>query len=187
MPARSICSVMAVASLLAFNLPAQERGPIRFYGDGGVGVGRFIFLCASCGDEQTSLVPSFSAGVTLTRLDLDLGFNAIGWSHIGDRFTVLTVGTTYRPRWAPFFLGGGVGLSIRQFAGVCTTCGQTPGTPVLKSGATDAAAMVQFGARIAVGYRVGLEPFAQFSRLGAGAHSEGHANHLAIGIRIDGR
>lgn len=177
----------AFAMLIAVNVSAQERRPVRFYGDGGVGVGRFVFLCASCGDEQTSLVPSFSAGVTFTRVDLDLGLHAIGWSHVGDRYTVLTVGTTYRPRWAPLFLGGGVGISVRQFAGVCTSCGGTPGTPVLRSGSTDPAAMLQFGARIPVGFRVALEPFVQLSRLGAGARTERHADHLAVGLRIDGR
>ena len=59
---------------------------------------------------------------------------------------------------------------------------------MLRAAATSAAAMLQLGARIPVGYRVGLEPFLQLSRLGAGPLSESHASsHLAVGLRLDGR
>ena len=184
---RSISSFLAALALLPASVPAQES-PVRFYAHGGVGLGRFVFLCSTCGDEQTSLVPSASVGVTLTRTDLDLGLYAIGWSHIGDRYTILTVGTTWRPDGMPLFIGGGVGMTIRQYPGVCSSCRGGNGTPVLSKGAEyHTAAMLQVGGRIPVGYRVGLEPYLQLSRLGAGPLTDGHANHLAVGLRIDGR
>lgn len=179
--------LVAMLTLLHAHAEGQER-PVRFYAHGGVGIGRFVFLCTTCGDEQTALVPAASIGVTLTRTDLDVGLQAIGWTHVGDRYTILTVGTTWRPDWMPLFIGGGVGMTVRQFPGVCSSCRGGTGTPVLSHGADyHSAAMLQVGGRIPVAYRVGLEPFLQLSRLGSGPVAAGHASHLAVGLRIDGR
>ena len=184
----TLALTVAALALGAGRAEGQER-PVRFYAHGGVGIGRFVFLCSACGDDQTSLVPAASVGVTLTRVDLDVGLHALGWSHIGDRYTILTLGTTWRPDGFPLFLGGGVGMTVRQYPGVCSSCsGPGPGAPVLTRGADyHAAAMVQVGGRIPVGPRVGFEPFLQLSRLGAGPLTSAHANHLALGFRIDGR
>lgn len=163
--------------------------PVRPYAHGGVGVGRFVGLCPDCGPPQTALVPSASFGLSLTRIGLDVGLDAIGWTYIGDRYTVLTLGTTLRPRWMPLFFGGGAGFSFRQFPEVCSLCPGGPGTPVrLRGTDTDPAFMAQVGLRIPVDRRVGVEPFAQYSRMTGGAgDSPSYANHLMIGIRIDGR
>lgn len=184
---RGLAAAVTVLAFLPALADAQER-PVRFYAHGGVGVGRFVFLCSACGDEQTSLVPSASVGITLTRTNLDLGLHAIGWSHIGDRYTIVTIGTTWRPAGMPLFVGGGVGMTVRQYPGVCTSCRGGNGTPVLSKGADyHTAAMLQVGGRIPVGYRLGLEPYLQLSRLGAGPVTDSHASHLAVGLRIDGR
>jgi hypothetical protein len=174
---------------LAVASSAAQGPPVRPYAHGGVGVGRFVFLCAECGSPQTALVPSASFGLSFTRIGLDVGLDALGWTHIGDRYTVLTLGTTVRPRWMPLFFGGGVGFSFRQFPDVCSLCPGTPGTPVrIRATATDPAFMAQIGLRISVDRSVALEPFAQYSRMtGAGGASAGYADHLMVGIRIDGR
>jgi hypothetical protein len=168
---------------------AAQGPPVRPYAHGGVGVGRFVGLCADCGSAQTALVPSASFGLSLTRIGLDVGLDALGWTHIGDRYTVVTLGTTVRPRWMPLFLGAGVGFSFRQFPDVCSLCPGAPGTPVpIRGTATDPAFMAQIGLRIPVDRGVGVEPFAQYSRMpGAGGAEAGYANHLMVGIRIDGR
>jgi hypothetical protein len=167
---------------------AAQGPPVRPYAHGGVGIGRFVFQCSGCGSPQTALVPSASFGLSFTRIGLDVGLDVLGWTHIGDRYTVVTLGTTLRPRWMPLFLGGGVGLAVRQYPEVCSSCPGTPGTPVrLRASSTDPALMVQFGLRIPLAYRVALEPFAQYSRLtGIGLPQE-HADHLMVGIRVDGR
>ena len=170
-------------------LPLAAQGPpVRPYAHGGVGIGRFVFQCAECGSPQTALVPSASFGLSFTRIGLDLGLHALGWTHIGDRYTVITVGTTIRPRAIPVFFGAGGGLVVRQYPEVCSSCPGTPGTPVLLRGSsTDPAFMAQLGVRIAVAYRVAIEPFAQYSRLtGIGLPRE-RGDHLTIGIRVDGR
>jgi hypothetical protein len=170
-------------------LPLAAQGPsVRPYAHGGVGIGRFVFQCAGCGSPQTALVPSASFGLSFTRVGLDLGLHALGWTHIGDRYTVITLGTTIRPRAIPVFFGVGGGLAVRQYPEVCSSCPGTPGTPVLLRGSsTDPALMAQLGVRIAVAYRVAIEPFAQYSRLtGIGLPRE-RGDHLTVGIRVDGR
>jgi hypothetical protein len=170
-------------------LPLASQGPpIRPYAHGGVGIGRFVFQCAGCGSPQTALVPSASFGLSFTRIGLDLGLHALGWTHIGDRYTVITLGTTIRPRAIPVFFGVGGGLSVRQYPEVCSSCPGTPGTPVLLRGSsTDPALMAQAGVRIALAYRVAIEPFAQYSRLMGIGLPRDHADHLTVGIRVDGR
>jgi hypothetical protein len=180
-----------LAALLAGGtvLPLSAQGPpIRPYAHGGVGVGRFVFQCAGCGSPQTALVPSASFGLSFTRVGLDLGLHGLGWTHIGDRYTVITLGTTIRPRAIPVFFGVGGGLAVRQYPEVCSSCPGTPGTPVLLRGtSTDPALMAQLGVRIAVAYRVAIEPFAQYSRLtGIGLPGD-RGDHLTVGIRVDGR
>jgi len=183
--------LLAAVLILGFGVAssAAQGRPVRPYAHGGVGVGRFVGLCSECGPPQTSLIPSASFGLSLTRIGVDVGLDAIGWSHIGDRYTVLTLGTTLRPRWMPLFIGGGVGFSFRQFPDVCSSCPGTPGTPArIRATATDAAVMAQIGLRIPVGRGVGLEPFAQLSRMPGGlGDSPGYANHVFVGLRIDGR
>lgn len=165
---------------------AAQGPPVRPYAHGGVGVGRFVGLCPDCGSPQTALVPSASFGLSFPRIGLDVGLDALGWTHIGDRYSVLTLGTTVRPRRIPLFFGGGVGFSLRQFPEVCSLCPGTPGTPVrLRATETDPAFMAQIGLRIPVNRGVGVEPFAQYSRM-TGASGE-YAGHLMVGIRVDGR
>lgn len=185
---RVACGAAAILVLLQASAAAQGR-PVHPYAHGGVGVGGFVGLCEECGPPQTSLIPSASVGVSLTRIGLDVGLDAIGWSHIGDRYTVVTLGTTLRPRGLPVFAAGGAGLSLRQFPDVCSSCPGTPGTPArVRATATDLAFMAQLGIRIPVDRGVGLEPFAQFSRMPGGlGDSPGYANHLFVGLRIDGR
>lgn len=180
--------VAALATVVAV-VPVAAQGPaVRPYAHGGVGIGRFVFQCHGCGSPQTALVPSASFGLSFTRIGLDLGVHALGWTHIGDRYTVITLGTTLRPRAIPVFFGAGAGLAVRQYPGVCSSCPGTPGTPVLLRGtSTDPALMAQFGVRIGVGYRVAIEPFAQYSRLTGIGLPRDHADHLTVGIRIDGR
>jgi hypothetical protein len=188
---RSCSRTVRLAAILlgwtAVPLAAQDP-PVRPYAHGGVGIGRFVLQCAGCGSPQTALVPSASFGLSFTRVGLDLGLHALGWTHIGDRYTVITLGTTVRPRAIPIFFGAGAGLSVRQYPEVCSSCPGTPGTPVLLRGSsTDPALMAQLGVRIAVAYRVAIEPFAQYSRLtGIGLPQE-RGDHLTVGIRIDGR
>jgi len=189
---RRCARILRVAALmlgLAVESSAAQSPPVRPYAHGGVGVGRFVGLCAECGPPQTALIPSASFGLSLTRIGVDIGLDAIGWSHIGDRYTVLTLGTTVRPRWMPLFIGGGVGFSFRQFPEVCSSCPGTPGTPArIRATATDPAFMAQVGLRIPVDRGVALEPFAQYSRMPGGlGDSPGYANHFVVGIRIDGR
>ena len=187
-----ICSLTLRASavMLGVAASASAQGPsIRPYAHGGVGVGRFVGLCADCGAAQTALVPSASFGLSFSRIGLDAGFDALGWTHIGDRYSLLTLSVTVRPRWIPLFVGGGAGLSIRQFPEVCSLCSGPPGTPVrLRATDTDPAFMAQMGVRIPVNRGVGVEPFVQYSRMPGGAgESPSYANHLMIGLRIDGR
>lgn len=188
---RSWSRTIRLAALLTgvpvLPLPAQGP-PVRPYAHGGVGIGRFVLQCAGCGTPQTALVPSASFGLSFTRIGLDLGLHALGWSHIGDRYSVITLGTTIRPRAIPVFFGAGAGIAVRQYPAVCSSCQGTPGTPVLLRGtSTDPAFMAQLGVRIAVAYRVAIEPFAQYSRLtGIGLPQE-RGDHLTVGIRVDGR
>ena len=183
-------TLRAAVVILGVAASASAQGaPIRPYAHGGVGVGRFVGLCAECGSPQTALVPSASFGLSFSRIGLDVGFDALGWTHIGDRYSLLTLGATVRPRWMPLFFGGGAGLSIRQFPEVCSLCPGPPGTPVrLRATDTDAAFMAQIGVRIPLDRRVGVEPFAQYSRMPGGAgESPGYANHFMVGVRIEGR
>ena len=184
---RSIRVAVLLTGVTAFPLAAQGP-PVRPYAHGGVGIGRFVFQCAGCGSPQTALVPSASFGLSFTRIGLDLGLHALGWTHIGDRYSVITLGTTIRPRAVPVFFGVGGGLAVRQYPEVCSSCPGTPGTPVLLRGSSTAPAlMAQLGVRIAVAYRVGIEPFAQYSRLtGIGLPGD-RGDHLTVGIRVDGR
>ena len=180
--------VAALAAVVATVPLAAQARAVRPYAHGGVGIGRFVFQCDGCGSPQTALVPSASFGLSFTRIGLDLGVHALGWTHIGDRYTVITLGTTLRPRAIPVFFGAGAGLAVRQYPEVCSSCPGTPGTPVLLRGtSTDPALMAQFGVRIGVGYRVAIEPFAQYSRLTGIGLPRDHADHLTVGIRIDGR
>jgi hypothetical protein len=185
---RVLRAVGGMLGLVVVGVAAQGP-PVRPYAHGGVGVGGFVGLCSDCGSPQTALVPSASFGLSLTRIGLDIGLDGLGWTHIGDRYTVVTFGTTIRPRRIPLFFGGGVGFSFRQFPEVCSLCPGTPGTPApVRGTATDPAFMAQIGFRIPIDRRAGVEPFAQYSRMpGAGGAEAGYANHLMIGIRVDGR
>ena len=180
-----------VAGMLGFAVAGSvaQGPPVRPYAHGGIGAGRFVGLCPDCGASRTALVPSASLGLSLTRIGLDVGLDAISWTQIGDRYTVLTLGATLRPRGMPLFFGGGAGFSFRQFPEVCSLCPGTPFTPVrLRGTDTDPALMAQIGLRIPVDRRVGVEPFAQYSRMTGGAgESPGYVNHVMLGIRIDGR
>lgn len=184
---RSIRLAALLTGVMVLPLAAQGS-PVRPYAHGGVGIGRFVFQCAGCGSPQTALVPSASFGLSFTRIGLDLGLHALGWTYIGDRYTVITLGTIIRPRSIPVFFGVGGGLAVRQYPEVCSSCPGTPGTPVLLRGtSTDPALMAQLGVRIAVAYRVAVEPFAQYSRLTGIGLPRDHADHLTVGIRVDGR
>jgi hypothetical protein len=116
-------TLRAALAMLGFAASASAQGaPIRPYAHCGVCLGRCVCLCADCGAPQTALVPSASFGLSFSRIGLDVGFDALGWTHIGDRYSLLTLGATVRPRWMPFFFGGGAGLSLRQFPEVCSLC-----------------------------------------------------------------
>jgi hypothetical protein len=186
-PTRLAPALLLSLAVLAESAAAQAPR-VSPYAYGGIGVGRFVFLCSGCGPEQTALIPSASVGLSFNRVGLDLGLAALGWTHISDRYTVLTVGTTWRPRSVPLFVGGGVGLAIRQYPDVCSSCSGTPGIPVrIRGSSTDPAMMLQLGGRIPVAYRVTIEPFAQYSRFTRSEFAVGHADHLAVGLRVDGR
>ena len=188
--ARRITVGLSLLLGIGVSTAAGQAHSVRPYVHGGIGLGRFVFLCNGCGPDRTSVVPSASVGLSLTRIGLDVGLDALNWSNIGDRYTVLTASTTLRPRHIPLFFGVGVGLALRQYPQVCNLCSGTNGSGTLapsRASTTDPAAMVQIGGRLALNRRVGLEPFAQYSRLAAGSFSVGHADHLAVGVRFDGR
>ena len=117
-------------------LPPDQDVAVRPMPTAASGSGASCPSVPPCGDEQTALVAGAEPWACPNPADSTSASRPSGWAHIGDRYTILTVGTTWRP--------GGWPRSPRRrrrdwrsgsTPGCAPPAGQDPAPPVLLRGA----------------------------------------------------